>query len=68
MSFLTVSRPTSRCRVRYDYGQPRDSFEAICRRLVGERMPFQYGIVSLLAAMVAVALVCAAIVYPFKAK
>jgi hypothetical protein len=62
--FLRLSRPTSPIRHRC-LELPRDDAEVL-HRLAPPQSPFQYGILSLLALMLAVAIACSALVYPLS--
>ncbi len=62
--FINVSRRMSRRSLHYG-GPPTDDFDIICR-LSRERSPFQFSTLTLLALMLAVAIVCSAIVYPLN--
>ena len=55
-------------RVRIDFAAPlpNDDFALIGRLAVRDQYRFQYGVITLLAMMTAVALVCSAVVYPIK--
>jgi hypothetical protein len=63
--FINVSRRKFRRPLRYAE-PPKDELEAMRRLSDQARLPFQFGILTLLALMLAVAIVCSAIVYPLN--